>query len=101
MHKRLQPLPRTPGGRLLGPLLICAAFVPDNQNNTNSAEFCGSVRANLLTTKISNGIIGNFSFNKNGDTTVGAVTIYRIANGRPQVARVLTPPPNLLDASPR
>jgi peptide/nickel transport system substrate-binding protein len=22
------------------PLLTCAAFVPDNQNNTNSAEFC-------------------------------------------------------------
>jgi DNA-binding SARP family transcriptional activator/ABC-type branched-subunit amino acid transport system substrate-binding protein len=61
----------------------------------------GSVRANLLTTKISNGIIGSFSFNKNGDTTVGAVTIYRIANGNPRVAGVLTPPPNLLDASRR
>jgi DNA-binding SARP family transcriptional activator/ABC-type branched-subunit amino acid transport system substrate-binding protein len=55
-----------------------------------------SVRGNLFTTKIKDGIIGNFAINKNGDTTVGAVTIYKVVNGQPQVGWVLTPRANLL-----
>jgi ABC-type branched-subunit amino acid transport system substrate-binding protein len=43
-----------------------------------------SVRANLFTTKVSQGILGAFSIDRNGDTTAGAVTIYRIVGGTPQ-----------------
>jgi ABC-type branched-subunit amino acid transport system substrate-binding protein len=50
-----------------------------------------SVRASLLATKVSNGLLGTFSIDRNGDTNAGTVTIYRIAGGNPKVARVLTP----------
>jgi DNA-binding SARP family transcriptional activator/ABC-type branched-subunit amino acid transport system substrate-binding protein len=56
-----------------------------------------SVRAHLFTTKISNGIIGGFRFDRNGDTTVGAVTIYHVSNGTLRPYLVLTPNRNLLD----
>jgi branched-chain amino acid transport system substrate-binding protein len=55
-----------------------------------------SVTSNLFTTKVSNGILGNFSFDRNGDTTAGAVTIYRIVGGSPRVQSVITPPSSLL-----
>jgi DNA-binding SARP family transcriptional activator/ABC-type branched-subunit amino acid transport system substrate-binding protein len=51
-----------------------------------------SVTARLFKTRVSNGILGSFSFDRNGDTTAGAVTIYRIVNGNPVVFRVITPP---------
>jgi branched-chain amino acid transport system substrate-binding protein len=56
-----------------------------------------SVRAHLFTTKISNGIIGSFSFNRNGDTTGAAVTIYHVGNGTLRPYLVLTPNRKLLD----
>jgi YVTN family beta-propeller protein len=55
-----------------------------------------SVTSNLFKTKVSNGILGSFSFNRNGDTTAGAVTIYRIVGGKPVVFRVITPPASLV-----
>ena len=54
-----------------------------------------SVTAQLFKTKVSNGILGSFSFDRNGDTTAGAVTIYRIVKGKPVVFRVITPPSSL------
>lgn len=55
-----------------------------------------SVTSNLLDTKVRNGILGNFSFARNGDTTAGAVTIYKIVRGKPTILRVITPPPSLV-----
>jgi class 3 adenylate cyclase/ABC-type branched-subunit amino acid transport system substrate-binding protein/streptogramin lyase len=55
-----------------------------------------SVREQLFKTKVSNGILGSFSFNRNGDTTAGAVTIYRIVGGSPRVLEVITPPLSLV-----
>jgi len=55
-----------------------------------------SVNANVLETKVRNGILGSFSFDRNGDTTAGAVTIYRVAGGQPKVFAVITPPPSLV-----
>ena len=51
-----------------------------------------SVTAELFKTKIVNGILGSFSFDRNGDTTSGAVTIYRIVRGKPTVFKVIRPP---------
>jgi branched-chain amino acid transport system substrate-binding protein len=56
----------------------------------------GSVTANVFKTRVTNGILGNFSFDRNGDTTAGAITIYQIAGGKPTVFRVITPPASLL-----
>jgi DNA-binding SARP family transcriptional activator/ABC-type branched-subunit amino acid transport system substrate-binding protein/streptogramin lyase len=55
-----------------------------------------SVTSQLFKTKISNGILGTFSFDPNGDTTAAAVTIYRIKHGNSSVAAVITPPVTLV-----
>jgi branched-chain amino acid transport system substrate-binding protein len=55
-----------------------------------------SVTSALFKTKVTNGILGGFSFDHNGDTTAGAVTIYRIVHGAPRVLTVITPAPRLV-----
>jgi branched-chain amino acid transport system substrate-binding protein len=54
------------------------------------------VTTNLLDTRVRNGILGSFSIDRNGDTTAGAVTIFKIVNGKPVVYRVIKPPPSLV-----
>jgi len=51
-----------------------------------------SITAQLFKTKVTNGILGSFSFDAKGDTTSGAVTIYRIVHGAPKLLKVITPP---------
>jgi branched-chain amino acid transport system substrate-binding protein len=55
-----------------------------------------SVTARLFETKVADGILGSFSFDRNGDTTAAAVTIYRIEEGKPKVFTVITPSPSLV-----
>jgi branched-chain amino acid transport system substrate-binding protein len=55
-----------------------------------------SVAANLFKTNVSNGIIGSFRINKNGDTTSNPVTIYRITGGKSTEYKVIVPPLNLV-----
>jgi DNA-binding SARP family transcriptional activator/ABC-type branched-subunit amino acid transport system substrate-binding protein/DNA-binding beta-propeller fold protein YncE len=55
-----------------------------------------SVTRVLFKTKITNGLIGSFSINHDGDTDAGAVTIYRITHGTPRILTVTKPPPGLL-----
>ncbi|MET0937832.1 MAG: ABC transporter substrate-binding protein [Gaiellaceae bacterium] len=55
-----------------------------------------SVTSNVFKTKVTNGILGSFTFDGNGDTTAGAITIYRILGGKPTVFAVITPPPSLV-----
>ena len=55
-----------------------------------------SVTAQLFKTKVSKGLVGSFSIDAKGDTTGGAVTIYRIIRRTPTVFRVITPSPDLV-----
>jgi branched-chain amino acid transport system substrate-binding protein len=55
-----------------------------------------SVTSNVFKTKVTKGILGSFSFDRNGDTTAGAVTIYRIVGGKQTVFAVITPRPHLV-----
>jgi branched-chain amino acid transport system substrate-binding protein len=55
-----------------------------------------SVTANLFKTKVKNGILGSFTFDRNGDTTAGSVTIYKVIQGKPAVFAVITPPARLV-----
>jgi branched-chain amino acid transport system substrate-binding protein len=54
-----------------------------------------SVTANLLSTRIEDGILGETSFDENGDITTRAVTIYEIRNGRAEVLDVVFPTDDL------
>jgi branched-chain amino acid transport system substrate-binding protein len=59
----------------------------------------GGQRANvakaLFGLKVKNGIIGSFTLNKNGDTSAGAITIYKQSNGKLNPIKTLTPPKSL------
>jgi branched-chain amino acid transport system substrate-binding protein len=55
-----------------------------------------SVTSNVFKMKVTNGILGSFSFDRNGDTTAGAITIYRIVGGKPMIASVITPASGLV-----
>jgi ABC-type branched-subunit amino acid transport system substrate-binding protein len=55
-----------------------------------------SVTRNLFRTRVTNGILGDFEIDENGDTTAGGVTMYRIENGEPRVVDVVTPPRSLV-----
>jgi len=55
-----------------------------------------AVANNLLNTKVSNGIIGSFSIDKNGDVTANAVTIYLVKGGKSTFYRVIVPPAKLV-----
>ena len=55
-----------------------------------------SVTHELLTAKVSNGILGNFAITPNGDTTADAITIYQVRNGTLQLLKVISPPPALV-----
>lgn len=55
-----------------------------------------SVVAELFSSEVTGGVIGDFSVTGTGDVTANPVTIYRVANGERRVDRVLTPPLNLV-----
>ena len=55
-----------------------------------------SVTHHLLTTKVSNGILGNFAITPNGDTTSDAITIYQIRSGTSHLLTVISPRPALV-----
>jgi branched-chain amino acid transport system substrate-binding protein len=57
-----------------------------------------SVTRNLFTTRISNGILGSFWITSTGDTTLNAVTIFRIVHGKVTTYDTITVPEDLLAA---
>jgi branched-chain amino acid transport system substrate-binding protein len=59
----------------------------------------GSVAGNLLKTKVTNGILGNFTIDKNGDTSLNPVTIYQIKGGKSTTYRVIVPPQKLVKSA--
>jgi branched-chain amino acid transport system substrate-binding protein len=62
-----------------------------------------SVTHNLLATKVTNGILGSFSINKNGDTTRNPVTVYQQVgsgkSGTGKTFKVVVPPASLVAAA--
>jgi DNA-binding SARP family transcriptional activator/streptogramin lyase len=55
-----------------------------------------SVTREMFRTKVRGGLIGDFAITPTGDTTAGAIAIYRVNGGRRRVDRVITPPPRLI-----
>jgi branched-chain amino acid transport system substrate-binding protein len=55
-----------------------------------------SVTRNLFRVRVEDGILGDFEFDANGDTTAAGVTMYRIEKGKPRVVDVVTPPRDLV-----
>jgi branched-chain amino acid transport system substrate-binding protein len=51
-----------------------------------------SVTSDLFTTHVRGGILGTFGFDRNGDTTLNPVLIYRIVGGRGRFDRVVRAP---------
>ena len=55
-----------------------------------------SVTEALLEVDVENGILGDFGFDANGDTTSAAVSIFEIEGGRERVRATITPPARLI-----
>jgi branched-chain amino acid transport system substrate-binding protein len=55
-----------------------------------------SVTRNLFKTRVRDGLIGSFTISPEGDTTAGAVTIYRVERGEFRTFAVITPPTSLV-----
>ena len=55
-----------------------------------------SVNAHLLSARVRNGIVGSFSFDRNGDPSFNPTMIFRIHNGKGKLDRVIVPPANLI-----
>ena len=63
----------------------------------NSGGSRAKVSDNLLHTKVTNGILGNFSINANGDTTSNPVTQYKLLKGgKTTPFKTITPPASLV-----
>ncbi|MCW3018036.1 MAG: Extracellular ligand-binding receptor [Solirubrobacterales bacterium] len=52
-----------------------------------------SVTRAVFATRIKNGILGTFAFDRNGDSTYNPVLIYQVLRGRARLNRVVTAPP--------
>jgi len=65
----------------------------------NSDGKRATVAANLFKTKVTNGILGSFTIDKNGDTTSNPVTIYQIKGGKSTTFKVIIPPTSLVKAA--
>ncbi len=55
-----------------------------------------SVAENLLNTKVTDGILGSFTINSNGDTSSNPVTVYQIKGGKQTTYKTITPPADLV-----
>ena len=55
-----------------------------------------SVNAHLLSAHMRNGIIGSFSFDRNGDPSFNPTMIFRIHDGMGKLDRVVIPRANLI-----
>jgi len=57
------------------------------------------VAAKLLKTNVTDGILGSFKIDANGDTSSNPVTIYQIKNGKQTTYKTITPPLDLVKSS--
>jgi branched-chain amino acid transport system substrate-binding protein len=65
----------------------------------NSDGTRADVTANLLKTDVSDGILGSFKIDANGDTNSNPVTIYQIKGGKQTTYKTITPPTDLVKSS--
>ena len=54
------------------------------------------VAAKLFETNVTNGILGTFKIDANGDTTSNPVTVYSVKGGKQTDFKVITPPQSLV-----
>ena len=57
------------------------------------------VTSQVFKLNLQNSILGNLSFNKNGDVTANPVTIYMVKNGKSTTYKVIVPPNSLVKAA--
>ena len=62
----------------------------------NSDGTRASITDQLFKTDVTNGILGNFKINANGDTNANPVTIYLIKGGKQTTFKTITPPTSLV-----
>jgi branched-chain amino acid transport system substrate-binding protein len=62
----------------------------------NSDGTRADVAAKLLQTKVTDGILGSFEINSDGDTNANPVTIYQIKGGKQTTYKTITPPKDLV-----
>jgi branched-chain amino acid transport system substrate-binding protein len=62
----------------------------------NSDGTRADVAAKLFETKVTDGILGSFEINENGDTNSNPVTMYLIKGGEQTTYKVITPPQDLV-----
>jgi branched-chain amino acid transport system substrate-binding protein len=56
------------------------------------------VAEELFNTKITDGILGDFEIDENGDTTLGTVTFFQVKSGKPEFVKTLTPDVSFVQA---
>ena len=54
------------------------------------------VAEELFNTKVTDGILGDFEIDENGDTTLGTVTFFQVKNGEPEFVKTITPEASLV-----
>ena len=65
----------------------------------NSDGSRAGAAANLFKTNVTNGILGSFKINAEGDTNSNPVSIYQIKSGKQTTYKVITPPTSLVKAA--
>jgi branched-chain amino acid transport system substrate-binding protein len=65
----------------------------------NSDGTRAGVTSELFKTNVTNGILGSFKINSNGDTNANPVTIYLIKSGKQTTFKTITPPTSLVKAA--
>ena len=58
-----------------------------------------AVTKNLFKTKVTNGILGSFTINNNGDTSSNPITFYKIKGGQSTTFKVIVPPVSLVKSA--
>jgi ABC-type branched-subunit amino acid transport system substrate-binding protein len=84
---------KTQGGKAPDPYTAYAAEAAEVLLTAigNSDGSRKSASEELFKTNITDGILGNFKIDQNGDTTLGTVTFWKIQNGASQVVKLITP----------
>jgi branched-chain amino acid transport system substrate-binding protein len=55
------------------------------------------VAAELFNTNVSDGIVGDFEIDENGDTTLGTVTFFQVKDGKAEFVKTITPETSLVE----
>jgi branched-chain amino acid transport system substrate-binding protein len=58
-----------------------------------------SVAEELFNTDIKGGILGDFTIDENGDTSLGTVTFFQVKNGEPEFNKLITPEASFVEGS--